>query len=661
MQAKNNVLRIKELIKNIADADRAYYGDDAPIMTDREYDALLDELRDLEKTTGIVFANSPTRKVGGCNKAELKKVSHSKPMLSAKKTKSVEDIVSFASAGRVVLSWKMDGLTLVLRYRDGDFVQALTRGEDGLIGEDVTHTVRYLRGIPKKVNCKYSFEVRGEGVISWADFKLLNRNCGKGHPRNTAAGAVRSLTSDKAVLSHIDFYAFELICPDDRSKTKTEQLDFLSLNGFSVVDHMAADPLCGESALRESIAGFDPENYAYPVDGIIAEYDDLDYGKSLGATSHHENRMIALKWEDSVYETVFRGVSLATTRSGQVSITAEFDPVMIDGSYIKRADLHSVSNFEKYHFGISDRITVYKANMIIPQIAENLTQSGTYVLPDRCSCCGSKLELKVSLGGVKNLWCPNEECIARNAQKIARFCDKDAMNMEGFTASVLEQLMAYGIVKTYADLYDLEKHREQILTTPGFGFGTYDRLVKSVEASRRCRLSQFLVAVGIPLMGANNAKAIDEYFCGSWDDFEKAVKENFAFFHIAGVSQALSRNIYKWYADEAEAKLWRPVLKEITFSGQPAKVGEGGNPFANANVVVTGVVNGMNRKDITELLTLLGAEVADSVTQNTTYLIVGADPGAKKLGTALNYGTTILTEGHFARMLSDSEMAETGE
>ena len=661
MQAKNNVLRIKELIKTIADADRAYYGDDAPIMIDREYDALLDELRDLEKTTGIVFANSPTRKVGGCNKAELKKVSHSKPMLSAKKTKSVEDIVSFASAGRVVLSWKMDGLTLVLRYRDGDFVQALTRGEDGLIGEDVTHTVSYLRGIPKKVNCKYSFEVRGEGVISWADFKLLNRNCGEGHPRNTAAGAVRSLTPDKAVLSHIDFYAFELICSDDRSETKTEQLDFLSLNGFSVVDHIAADPLCGESALRERIAGFDPENYAYPVDGIIAEYDDLDYGKSLGATSHHENRMIALKWEDSVYETVFRGVSLATTRSGQVSITAEFDPVMIDGSYVKRADLHSVSNFEKYHFGIGDRITVYKANMIIPQIAENLIQSGTYVLPDRCSCCGSKLDIKVSLGGVKKLWCPNEECIARNAQKIARFCDKDAMNMEGFTASVLEQLMAYGIVKTYADLYDLEKHREQILTTPGFGFGTYDRLVKSVEASRRCRLSQFLVAVGIPLMGANNAKAIDEYFCGSWDDFEKAVKENFAFFHIAGVSQALSRNIYKWYADEAEAKLWRPVLKEITFSGQPAKVGEGGNPFANANVVVTGVVNGMNRKDITELLTLLGAEVADSVTQNTTYLIVGANPGAKKLGMALNYGTKILTEGHFARMLSDSEMAETGE
>ncbi len=658
MEAKNNVLRIKELIKIIADADVAYYRDDAPSMTDREYDALLEELRELEKTTGIVFANSPTKRVGGSNKAELKKVAHSKPMLSAKKTKSVEDIVSFASGGDVMLSWKMDGLTLVLRYRGGNFVQALTRGEDGLVGEDITHNVKYLRNIPKKVSCRDDFEVRGEGVISWADFRLVNRNSDEGHPRNTAAGAVRAATPDKGVLSHIDFYAFELIYPEDESRTKSEQLDFLSVNGFDVVEHVWIDSLSGEQGVKRAIEDFQPEKYAYPVDGIVAEYDDLDYGKSLGATAHHENRLLALKWEDNLYETVFRGVSLATTRSGQVSITAEFDPVMIDGSYVKRADLHSVSNFEKYHFGIGDKITVYKANMIIPAIAENLTQSGTYALPDRCSCCGSKLELKISSGGIKNLWCPNEECIARNAQKIARFCDKDAMNMEGFTASVLEQLMAYGIVKTFVDLYDLEKHREQILTTPGFGFGSYDKLIKSVEKSRRCKLSQFLVAVSIPLMGASNARALDEYFCGSWDAFEKAIKEDFPFFHIAGISQALSRNIHNWYADEAEAKLWRPVLKEITFVGQPDKVGEDGNPFSNANVVVTGTVNGLNRKDITELLTLLGANVQDSVTKNTTYLIVGEKPGAKKLATALDYKITMITEGHFAKMLSEGEISD---
>ena len=658
MEAKNKVARIKELIASIRDADKAYYGEDNPIMTDKEYDALMDELKTLESVTGIVFANSPSKRVGGANKAELKKVTHSKPMLSVKKTKSVGDVVSFADGNDVMLSWKMDGLTLVLRYEDGNFIQAVTRGEEGLVGEDITHTVRFLRNVPKKVNCRQAFEVRGEGVLAWTDYQLLNRGNTPSHPRNVAAGLVRSLTPDKGNLSHMDFYAFELILPGDNCVTKGEQLDFLSVNGFDVVEHTLVQAFTGETALRKTIDSFDPEKYAYPVDGIVFEYNDLSLGKSLGATAHHENRMLALKWEDGDYETVFRGVELATTRNGMITLCAEFDPVLIDGSYVKRADLHSLSNFERYKFGIGDTIKVYKANMIIPQVSENVTQSGTYKLPDRCPCCGSKLELKVSSGGVKNLYCPNEECIARNAQKIARFCDKDAMNMEGFNASVLEKLMAYGFVKTFADLYDLEKHRGRIQTTPGFGYGTYDKLISAVENSRRCHLAQFLVAVGIPLMGPNSARAIDEYFLGSWDDFEKAIKEEFCFFHIAGVSQTLSRNIYNWYADEAEAKLWRPVLKEITFINQPVKVGTAGNPFVNANVVVTGTVNGMNRKDIKELLTLLGANVNDSVTKNTTYLIVGEAPGAKKLSTALNYGTKIITEGHFAKMLSDSAVDE---
>ena len=658
METKNNIARIKELITVITDADKAYYGEDNPIMTDKEYDALIDELKLLETTTGIVFANSPSKRVGGCNKTELKKVVHSKPMLSANKTKSVDGIVSFAAGNDVMLSWKMDGLSIILRYENGALKQAATRGEDGTVGEDITHTVKYLRNIPLKVNCKESFEVRGEGVLSWADFQLLNRGNAPSHPRNTAAGLVRSLTPEKGSLSHMDFYAFELIFADDASTTKEEQLDFLSLNGFDVVEHILVRAFSGENAIKETIEQFDPEKFAYPVDGIIAEYNDITYGKSLGATTHHENRILALKWGDDEYQTLFRGVDLTTTRNGMIALTAVFDPVLIDGSYVKRADLHSLSNFEKYNFGIGDTIKVYKANMIIPQISENVTQSGTYKLPERCPCCGSVLETKISSSGVKNLYCPNEECIARNAQKIARFCDKDAMNIEGFNATMLEKLMAYGFVKTFADLYDLAKQRDRFLTTPGFGFGTYDKLVSAVENSRRCHLAQFLVAVGIPLMGPNNAKAIDEYFTGSWDEFEKAIKEEFCFFHIAGVSQALSRNIYTWYADKSQEKLWRPVIKEITFINHAVKIGERGNPFKNANVVVTGTVNGMNRKEITELLTLLGAFVNDSVTKNTTYLIVGEAPGTKKLSTALNYGTKIITEGQFAKMLSESTVGE---
>lgn len=657
MSAKNSILRMKDLISIISAADNAYYRDDAPEMSDREYDALMDELKDLETETGIVFANSPTKKAGGSNRADLKQVKHSRPMLSARKTRSKEELSRFASANDVILSWKMDGLTLVLRYNNGSFIQALTRGEHGLVGEDVTHTVRYLRNVPKKVKCTDAFEVRGEGVVSWADYRVLARGEEQNHPRNVAAGMVRAFTADKGRLSHMDFCAFELMRPGDKSTTKEEQLDFLLLNGFDVVEHQLVHSVSGEQDLRKVLERFDPEKYIYPVDGIMAEYNDLDYGRSLGANAHHENRMLALKWEDDLYETVFRGVECTTTRTGLVTLTAVFDPVMIDGSEIRRADLHSLSGFEKYRFGTGDRIKVYKANMIIPQIAENLTQSGNYRVPDRCSCCGTLLEMKASPGGARNLYCPNESCISRNAQKIARFCDADAMNIEGFTALMLEQLMAFGIVRNYMDLYNLEKHREKILTMPGFGYRSYERMQTAVEKSRRCHLSQFLYAVGIPLMGTNNARAIDEYFEGSWDAFEKAVREGFSFYHIEGISQALNRNIYQWYENEEEAKLWRPVLKEISFAGCRKKAGTEGNPFMNANVAVTGVVNGMNRNDFYELLKILGAIINDTVSKNTTYLIVGANPGKKKLSAALVNGVTIVTEGHFAKMLADTDAA----
>ena len=652
MSSTNNVIKMKELIAKIREADKAYFGNDAPIMSDRAYDALVEELKRLEAETGITFAGSPTGRVSGEVKKGLETVRHSKPMLSANKTKSMQEFKRFAEGQNVVLSWKMDGLTLVLRYEKGSFVQAITRGSDGMIGEDVTAAVRHFRNIPHRVSCKDPFEVRSEGVCSWEDHKVIGKNSADAvsHPRNTAAGLVRALSPDRGKLAHLDFYAFELIKSEQEPPTKLEQLHFLSANGFTVVPHTLAQAYSGSDAIEDAVNEFDPEQFAYPADGIVAEYDDIAYGKSLGATAHHENRMLALKWQDELQETVFRGVELITTRTGVVSIVGLFDPVIIEGSQVKRANLHNLGIFESFRFGIGDTIKVYKANMIIPQIAENLTKSGTYELPKFCPCCGERLTVKFSAGGVKELYCPNEDCIARNAQKIARFCDKAAMNIEGLSAVTLEKLMAYGWVKSYADLYHLEDHREEIAMTTGFGIASYNKMHDAIEKSRRTTLGQFLIAVGIPLMGPQAAKILNDYYYGNWKLFEKDAQEGFAFSHIEGISPTLEKNIHRWYRDAREEALWRPVLKEVTFM-ERSRRRENAGAFTDANVVITGTLSTLTRKQAHELLNLIGANPSDSVTQNTDYLIVGMDPGNKKISKALQYGVTILYEQQFAEML----------
>ena len=649
----NNVLRMKELIKKIAEADQAYFRDDKPIMTDREYDAMMEELKKLETETGVIFAGSPTQKVPGEAKKGLEQVRHSKPMLSANKTKSVQEFVDFARNQDVVLSWKLDGLTLVLRYEKGRFKQAITRGSEGLVGEDVTHTVQYFRNVPHRVNCRDNFEVRGEGVLSWADFDVYSgRSAEQTHPRNIAAGAVRSLTADKAKCSHLDFYAFELIS-DQPLKTKTEQLDFLEAQGFATVPHQTVPSVAGEEALRQAVLSYQPESYEYPVDGVIMEYDDVEYGRSLGATGHHENRMMALKWQDSLYETTFRGVELITTRTGIVSIVAEFDPVSIEGNMVKRANMHNLGIFEKYQFGVGDTIQVYKANMIVPQVAENLTRSGSFKLPQYCPCCNEKLTVKVTSGGVKNLFCPNEDCIARNAQKIARYCDKAALNIEGLSAVTLENLMAHGWVKSYYDLYHLDRFRDEIVETPGFGPASYNKIVDAVERSRSTTLSRFLLGIGIPMLGVQAARILEQYYDGSWDAFEQAASEEFFFSHISGITHVLEQNIHRWYKNEAEARLWRPALKEVRIASRGSRVKGKANvtSFYDMTVVITGTLSNMTRKKATEILTLLGARVSESVSASTDILIVGENPGGTKLAAAMKNGTHMVTESEFAELL----------
>ena len=387
---KSIIERMRTLAVQIKEADLAYYKHDSPIMTDREYDVLFDELQALEKNSGVVLSGSPTQNVSGEVLESLTPVRHTKPMLSAAKTKSLDDVIKFVGVHAVLVSWKLDGLTLVLRYKDGKLQQAITRGAEGRIGEDVTHTVRVFLNVPVEVPFKDAFEVRGEGVVSWSNFQRLNTEIEEPytHPRNLAAGSVRKLNAAEAAKRYLEFVAFDMGTSDSRFTMKHQRLIFLADIGFDVVHHLPLGDMPSEAQIRAVIEWYDPAKCQYPVDGLIVEYDDISYGEGLGATGHHENRLLAYKWADELYETTFEGVELATTRTGMVSITGKFAPVEMDGAVITRAYLHNLDIFEGFRLGLGDKVQLYKANKIIPQLAaqRHLPPAGYLPLLRRSHC-----------------------------------------------------------------------------------------------------------------------------------------------------------------------------------------------------------------------------------------------------------------------------------
>ena len=620
-----------------------------PLCLTETTDVAVDLLKKLEEKTGVILSDSPTQKVPGEILESLTEVRHSRPMLSADKTKSIDDLVRFAGGRDVVLSWKMDGLTLVLRYDNGKLQQAITRGREGIIGEDVTHTVRTFLNVPLTVPTKEPFEIRGEGVISWESFKKINDNLDEPytHPRNLAAGSVRKLDPAESKKRLLEFKAFDLVT-DLTFQTKTEQLDFLAGNGFEVVPHMLLhEP--DTRAVNLAVMDMNPANFEYPVDGIIMEYNDTAYGKSLGATGHHENRLIALKWKDELYTTKFLGVELATTRTGMVSITGLFEPVEMDGATVSRAYLHNYNIFEQFQFGVGDTIHVYKANMIIPQIAENLTKSGTYKLPQKCPCCGGALSIQQTSGGTSQLFCDNPHCAAKLVQKFAHFCEKTRMNIEGLSATTLEKFIGHGWVRNFGDLYTLERHKEEIINTEGFGVKSYERLQASIAKSRNCPVAKLIAGLGIPLVGRHAGRELDKCFCGSWEAFEQAIQNGFDFTSLTDFGATMHDNIYKWYNDAEEAKLWRPLLDHITFIKENQTMNNTNNPFAGKNVVATGKLENYTRDGIQSRLLELGAHPVSSVTKKTDFLIVGEKAGSK-LAKAHALGITTLTEQEFEDM-----------
>lgn len=650
---KDKITVMRELIDQLREADIAYYRDDAPILTDLEYDRLTDELKKLEAETGLTLSGSPTQKVSGEILEELTPVRHSKPMLSADKTKSVEDLIRFAGKRDVMLSWKLDGLTLVLRYVGGKLQQAITRGREGIIGEEVTHTVKTFLNVPLTIPTKEDFEVRGEGVISWANFEKINAQLVEpySHPRNLAAGSVRKLDAGEAKKRCLEFFAFELVSSHLEKHSKIAQQQFLERNGFSVVPYVFLDVHGDRRLIQQAILDFNPATYAYPVDGLIMEYDDLHYGASLGATGHHENRLIALKWADELYETKFIDLDVAVTRTGMVSLTGIFEPVTIDGTQVSRAYLHNYDIFKALALGKGDRIHVYKANQIIPQIAENLTKSGTCRVPKKCPCCGSRLVFRRTSGGTLQLFCENPGCAAKLVQKFAHFCEKTRMNIEGLSATTLEKLIGHGWIQNYGDLYDLDKHKAAIIATEGFGEKSYERMHSAIESSRYCTLAKFIAGLGIPMVGRHAGRDLDRYFHGSWAEFEAAILNGFDFSQLPNFGKTMNDNIYKWYADTEEAKLWRPLLRKIYFVKESnTMTTTPSNPFAGKVVVATGKLMNYTRNGIQHKLLSLGATPASSVTKKTDYLIVGEKAGSK-LAKALQLGIRTLNEEEFEALL----------
>lgn len=637
-------------IKQIRAADKAYYNAGNPMLTDYEYDQVFDALKKLEEATGLVLSGSPTHKVSGEVLDELHKVPHTRPMLSADKTKSVDDVIKFIDGRPCVLSWKLDGSTMVLRYEDGELKQAITRG-DGHAGDDVTHTARVFLDIPIKIKEREKIEVRGEAVISWANFKTINEELADGrysHPRNLAAGSIGMLDAGESKHRCLEFRAFDLV-EGPAFQTKAEQLRYMQQLGFHVVEHVLMENM-EEEQIRRCMDDMDPKSYAYPVDGLIIEQNDVAYGKSLGHTGHHENRMIALKWKDEEYETRFRGVELRPTRKGRLSLTGLFDPVEMDGATVSRATLHNFDIFKRFQMGIGDRVLLIRSNMVIPQLVKNMDCSDTYELPETCPCCGADVVLRKE-ENTTFLYCSNPRCPGVLVQKFVHYCERTRMNIPGLSEATLTKFVDKGWLTTFGDLYELGRYKDQIIQENGFGSRSFERLQRAIDRSRKTTLNRFIAAMGIHEVGRTAGRAISEYFGGSWLAFEKAIQNKFDFTLLEDFGQTMNDSIYEWYADKQAEALWRPALQHITFTIQKKErqTMNGNSVFQGKKIVATGKLAGYTRTEIQDKILSLGATPQSAVSKTTDYLIVGEKAGSK-LAKAQQLGVKVLTEEEFEQM-----------
>jgi DNA ligase (NAD+) len=641
--------RIKELNAVLKKASEDYYAKDESPLSDREYDALYDELVKLEEETGVILAGSPTQTVGYEAVDELPKERHPSPMLSLGKTKSREELADWLGDHEGVLSWKLDGLTVVLTYENGELSKAVTRG-NGEIGEVITPNARVFDNVPLKISFAGELVVRGEAVISYKDFEKINASIVNDadkykNPRNLCSGSVRQLDSKITAGRHVRFVAFNLVSADGADKavlaSADGRLSFLESLGFEAVERMKVTSATVVDAVgdyEKRIAGYD-----IPSDGLVLTYEDVNYGISLGRTAKSPRNAIAFKWADETAETTLREIEWSASRTGLINPVAIFDPVELEGTTVTRASVHNVSIVRELKLGIGDRITVYKANMIIPQIAENLTKSGNVTVPDKCPVCGAVTEI-TALNEAESLYCTNAECPAKQIKTFSQFVSRDALNIEGLSEMTLEKLIDMGFIKEFTDLFRLDRYKEKIVNMEGFGDKSYSNLIESVAAASKTTLPRFLFGLGIPGIGVANAKVLAKAFDYDIEKIRKASAEELS--EVEGIGDIMAGDITKFFADADNNRKIDAVLADLTLE---VPVNTSAQNLSGLTFVITGSLEKFeNRNALKAEIENRGGKVAGSVSAKTTALINNdAASASSKNKTAKSLGVTIITEDDF--------------
>lgn len=652
-QSKNE--RMKELVSLLNKASRAYYQEAQEIMSNYEYDRLYDELKELEDELGITLSNSPTVNVGYEVVSELPKERHESPMLSLDKTKEVEELKNFVGDQKVLMSWKMDGLTVVLTYRDGKLYKAVTRG-NGEVGEVITNNAKVFKNVPVQIAYQGELILRGEAVIGYKDFEKINQeiedvDARYKNPRNLCSGSVRQLNNQITAKRNVMFYAFTLVQADgvDFQNSRACQMEWLKSQGFTTVEYY----MVTRDTVEDEVAKFSSKisENDFPSDGLVLTYDDIAYGRSLGRTAKFPRDSFAFKWQDEIRETVLREIEWSPSRTGLINPVAIFDPVELEGTTVSRASVHNISIMEELELGIGDRIEVYKANMIIPQIAENLTRSGVKDIPCKCPVCQGETKIR-QVGNAKALYCMNPECQAKHVKSFALFVSRDALNIEGLSEATLEKFISRGYIHTFADIFHLDQYKEKIQKMEGFGEKSYKKLTESIEKARTTTLPRVIYSLGIAGIGLANAKVICRELKYDVESLLKVSEEELN--EIQGVGEVLAKAFVGYFADAKHVENFRRLLNELTI---PEETVTKQQIFEGVNFVITGSVKHFaNRGEVKELIERLGGKVTGSVTSKTNYLINNdVTSTSSKNKKANELGIPIISEETFLKLVNQGE------